>query len=70
MSIRLDCCVNIKIGLMKLVGNEWHMRCSTKCLLGFVYLILSRLSRMKHLCKDIFCKLIMNSIRFFEGSME
>ena len=59
MSIRIDCCVNIKNDLIKLVGKKWHMGCSTKYLLRFVCLILSRLSTMTHSCEDKFCKLIM-----------
>ena len=59
MSIRIDCCVNIKNSLIKLVSKKWHLRCSTKCLLRFVYLILSKLSRMTHWWEDKICKLIM-----------
>ena len=53
MSIMIDCCVNIKNDLIKLVGKKWHMRCSTKCLLRFVCLILSKLSRMAHWWEDM-----------------
>ena len=59
MSIRIDCCVNIKNSLIKLVGKKWHMRCSIKYLLRFVCLILSKLSRMTHWWDDKICKLIM-----------
>ena len=59
MSIRIDCCVNIKNSLIKLVGKKGHMRCSTKCLLRFVCLNLSQLSRMAHWWEDKICKLIM-----------
>ena len=59
MSIMIDCCVNIKNGLIKLVGKKWHIRCSTKCLLRFVCLILSKLNRMTHWWEDKVYKLIM-----------